>query len=222
MSTPIVMRTKEQQSPFSSSSAAAAINIANKQGQYARPSYHHPTQPAASSLINPQLSAQQQQQQKSECEIYFSGKHDALYIYLARLMAPIWDLKILNDLQPKTTSSSDSDSSSLMFVTFADINLQWYLTKLNELRRFIDINYPHLKTLHHSYLTSSLFQQQLQQQQSVVVGSSGSQTPANSAAAIASSRFATQFGSMPLNMASLMTLVGSGSGNLNVEIFNLT
>lgn len=208
MSTPIVMRTKDQQSPYSSS---ATSGFGVKPSQFTRP--YPPT-------ANPQqLAIQQQQQQqaqvqvqqKSECEIYFSGKHDALYIYLSRLMAPIWDLKILNDLQSSSKSSETSDS--LLFVTFADINLQWFLNKLNELRRFIDVNFPHLKTLHHSYLTSSLFQNAAAVAASQAAAQSG-QSAQSSAAVVASSRFATQFGSMPLNMPALVGLTGPGTGIL--------
>lgn len=127
-------------------------------------------------------------------------------------MAPIWDLKILNDLQ-SSSKSSETTSDSLLFVTFADINLQWFLNKLNELRRFIDVNFPHLKTLHHSYLTSSLFHNAA----AAVAASQAAQSAQSaqsSAAAVASSRFATQFGSMPLNMPALVGLTGPGTGIL--------
>jgi hypothetical protein len=199
MSTPIVMRTKSEQSPYSSQQPSSG---AFKPPQFTQRPFQQvqPQQPQPVSLQQQQL--QQQQQQKSECEIHFSGKHDALYIYLARLMAPIWDQKILVDLKPKSSQSDAADS--LLFITFVDINLQWYLNKLNELRRFIDANFPHLKSLHHSYLTSSLFNPM----------ATGNAAANQSPSAAASSRFATQFGSMPLNMPALLGLTaGSTAGN---------
>lgn len=212
MSTPIVMRTKDQQSPFSATAGYQKPVV----GQFTRP-----YQPVAAASTNQaqvmaaqqqqQIQQQQQQQQlqKSECEIYFSGKHDALYIYLSRLMAPIWDLKILNDLQSKSGGSDSGNGDSLLFVTFADINLQWYLNKLNELRRFIDVNFPHLKTLHHSYLTSSLFQPASSVNNPAQTGQGSS---AVVTANVPCSRFATQFGNMALNMPALIGLTGTSAG----------
>jgi hypothetical protein len=102
------------------------------------------------------LGMQQQQQgqavigssssSSSECEVVFSGKHDALYIYLARLMAPIWNQSLLVDLA-SSSSSSDLASAAIqqhafsnggmtgeetanIFATFNEISVQWYLNKV--------------------------------------------------------------------------------------------
>ena len=122
------------------------------------------TTTTATSILSP---SQQSLQPSSECSIHFSGKHDAIYIYLTRLLAPIWDLKLLTELTTNTNLSNDhlADNSmaslalneSCLFAIFTEIDIQWYLNKLNELRHFIDLNFPQLKTLQHSYLNGSLF-----------------------------------------------------------------
>lgn len=200
MSTPIFMRTKDQQSAYS-----PFRNQPLQQQFTNRPT--NTQQPLSFPSINLQQQ-QQQHQQKNDCEVHFSGKHDAIYIYMSRLMAPIWDLKVLNDFQqPGQKTSVNATPDSVLFATFADISLQWYLNKLNELKRFIDLSFPHLKTLQHSYLTSGLFSASQQQ-------NGANQSPQ----ATNMSRFATQFGSMALNMPALLNLTGAGAGMSKEEI----
>ncbi len=101
-------------------------------------------------------------QLQSECEIHFSGKHDAIYIYMSRLLAPIWDLKLLCELTGNIKTNDElvlnqSVHEPLSFATFTEIDLNWFLNKLNELKRFLDINFAHLKTLKYSHLNPALF-----------------------------------------------------------------
>lgn len=152
MSTPITLRTKQE--PFGVSGAQPHQPF----GQF-RP----PTTQAPSYQMQPPSAigdAQQQQQQlnaaaqsiqQNECEIHFSGKHDAIYIYLARLLVPIWDQRLLTELNTLglsdlTSSATSPETSPYFFATFTEINVQWYLNKLNELKRFMEINFPNLKT----------------------------------------------------------------------------
>ena len=166
MSTPINMRTKDifgfqqqSQSQFSSSQPQRQsnpnLNVNNpfqtSQQQNQLPKFQ-PTQqqqnPVQSQFLKPQqpttttTTTGLQYQQQSECEIFFSGKHDALYIYLSRLLAPIWDQSLLIEL---SANPSEMNDSAFLFATFNEINIQWYLNKLNEMRKFIELNFPHLK-----------------------------------------------------------------------------
>lgn len=177
MSTPIVMRTKDN---------------------FQTPGRQLRTQ----SNIQSAQSLASVQQQKSECEIYFSGKHDAIYIYLSRLLSPIWDLKLLDELpgsNVQNSSGSFNMAESTIFATFSDIHIQWFLNKLNELRSFIELNYPQLKTVHHSHVTGSLFGLTEQVTQSPG-GARMPQTP----------KFATQFQSIAINLHALNNLTGMG------------
>lgn len=231
MSTPIAMRTKQEfnaaypnTQPFGSRS--------NVQNQFQQP--HQPfgsqqntdniSQQLKQKFQSPQAVQQPLQPQKptqqSECEIHFSGKHDAIYIYLARLLAPIWDLKLLTELSTtrKTNDSLDSGTTSLalndsfLFASFTDITIGWYLNKLNELRRFIEINFPQLKTLQHSNLSASLFG--FGNTSSVPTSSSnqaGLRNPNLAQLGKFQQRFATNFSSMPLNMATLTNLTSNAA-----------
>ena len=151
------------------------------------------------------------------------GKHDAIYIYLARLLAPIWDLKLLCELTANLKTNDENQMNSslhepLSFATFTEIDLQWFLNKLNELKRFLDLNFPHLKTLKYSHLNSNLFGG---------FGSTSGVTTDLGASGQQSSnfsqlnqqpgqlnqhqpRFATQFSTMPINLGTLINLT---SGN---------
>jgi nuclear pore complex protein Nup155 len=163
----------------------------------------------SASTTTTNIPASMANQQQSECEIHFSGKHDALYIYLTRLLAPIWDLKLLTELTTNKNLSNDNlpdnnHAATLnepyLFAIFTEIDIQWYLNKLNELRHFIDLQFPQLKTLQHSYLNSSLYgftSSNVAQQ---------SQLPPQGVGLKNQPRFATQFGSMPLNMTTLVNL----------------
>lgn len=205
-----------QQQPFASNRAGQTQQFT--QSQYTQAQYQNPYEsqqlkqrfasPASSvaQITQPQQPIQQQQ---SECEIHFSGKHDALYIYLTRLLAPIWDLKLLTELTTNKNISNDtlSDNTNLnesyLFAIFTEIDIQWYLNKLNELRHFIDLNFPQLKTLQHSYLNSSLYglnvNNATQNPTINTLPQEGKNQP----------RFATHFGSMPLNMTTLVNLTTS-------------
>lgn len=207
MSTPVVNRAKDQ---FPGSFTNQQQNIMPQ------------------SLASNQYQFQNQEntqfkQLQSECEIHFSGKHDAIYIYLARLLAPIWDLKLLCELTAgaKTNDEHQMNNSlhePLSFATFTEIDLQWFLNKLNELKRFLDLNFPHLKTLKYSHLNSNLFGG---------FGSTSGVTTDLGASGQQSSnfsqlnqqpgqlnqhqpRFATQFSTMPINLGTLINLT---SGN---------
>ena len=177
MSTPIVMRTKD-----------------NFQAQ-SRPLRNQSNIPSTQPVPSVQ-------QQKSECEIYFSGKHDAIYIYLSRLLSPIWDLKLLDEL-PGSNVHDNSDNFNMgectILATFSDIHIQWFLNKLNELRSFIELNYPQLKTVHNSHVTGDLFGFVEQVTQSP----SGTRT-------VPTPKFATQFQSIPINLQALNNLTSMG------------
>jgi hypothetical protein len=76
---------------------------------------------------------------------------------LSRLLAPIWDLNLLCELTTSNKATTTTTNEPLVFATFIDIDLQWFLNRLNELKRFLELNFSHLKTLKYSYLNSALF-----------------------------------------------------------------
>jgi hypothetical protein len=192
---------------------------------------------------------------QSECEIHFSGKHDAIYIYLSRLLAPIWDLNLLCELTSNCKQSlQTNENEPLVFATFIDIDLQWFLNRLNELKRFLELNFSHLKTLKYSYLNSSLFgaTNNMQSASNIGVNSSGSvggggggsgvgvasPTSANTNQSYSfgtqtkppillqqpqqqqqqqQTRFATQFSTMPINLAVLNNLTSSNNNINNIS-----
>jgi len=216
MSTPINNRIKEQ---FQSNNA------------YNQPrwdSIMRPQQPQNAFQIGAgQLQMENKPQQlqiQSECEIHFSGKHDAIYIYLSRLLAPIWDMNLLCELTANYKSNDNRMSNTqlnepLAFATFNEIDLQWYLNRLNELKRFLEINFSHLKTLKYSYLNSALFGFNM-------INTAGPNAPMSPNTSTASSmqgfgnkqpqaqqpRFATQFSTMPINLAVLTNLTNANNG----------
>ena len=170
----------------------------------------------------------QQLQIQSECEIHFSGKHDAIYIYLSRLLAPIWDMNLLCELTASYKSNDNAMSNTqlnepLAFATFNEIDLQWYLNRLNELKRFLELNFSHLKTLKYSYLNSSLFGFNMAN----TAGSNLPMSPNTSAASSMQSfgsskqpqtqqpRFATQFSTMPINLAVLTNLTNTNNNGMS-------
>jgi hypothetical protein len=68
---------------------------------------------------------------QNECELVFSGRHDAMYIYLARLLAPIWDQSLLVELNVNGAPiSNDNGLDNSLFATFNEISVQWYLNKV--------------------------------------------------------------------------------------------
>lgn len=73
----------------------------------------------------------------SEFELILSGKHDALYIYLSRLLAPIWNKRLLYEIQ--------AGSDGITFASFTQIDIDFYLTKLNALKSFLEYNYTFLQ-----------------------------------------------------------------------------
>ncbi|CAF1048882.1 unnamed protein product, partial [Brachionus calyciflorus] len=192
--------------------ALNSVSILNSPQQMSTPIFHRIKEQPRSVPFRPQpvqtnTQATQIQTQKNECEVFFSGKHDAIYIYLSRLMAPIWDLKLLNELPGSRTRIEDSDTFGhveSIFATFADINIQWFLNKLNELRKFIELNYPHLKTIQHSQINSLLF---------------GIETPSSTTPgrATTSPKFATHFQSLPINLQVLVGLTTASGMPLNEE-----
>jgi hypothetical protein len=205
MSTPMVMRTKDQFNPQQQ----------QQQAQY--PSAHQQLQQQQAHEARQELQFKQLQ---SECEVHFSGKHDAIYIYLSRLLAPIWDLKLLCELTATARTNDElvvdeqCAHEPLAFATFTEIDLQWFLNKLNELKRFLDVNFAHLKTLKYSHLNPALF-----------TGSAAQATPGTPDQASgfaklnqvpgqlnqAQPRFATQFSTMPINLTTLINLTTQGS-----------
>ena len=214
MSTPIVMRTKDQ---FN-----CTFNPPVSQQSGPRLAYQQ-QQPNQPQIENPQFVQQQQQLKQalqSECEIHFSGKHDAVYIYLSRLLAPIWDLKLLCELTANVKTNDDyqtvmSSHEPMAFATFIEIDLQWFLNRLNELRRFLDVNFSHLKTLTYTNLNSALFTganqaattgSQVNSNQPTLNPQFGGQLGAQN-----QPRFATQFSTMPLNLSTLLTLTSGSS-----------
>lgn len=210
MSTPINNRVKDQFNPIPYG------------GQSYRPLQQLPFQ-SVQYQLDGTLPKSQQVNIQSECEIHFSGKHDAIYIYLSRLLAPIWDLNLLTELTAnfRTTDNHQTASNSqlsepLVFATFNEIDLQWYLNRLNELKRFLDLNFSHVKTSKYSYLNSALFGAT-----SSSVAASGVSSPSQSFAfgskasvqsAQQQPRFVTQFSSMPINLAVLNNLTSASSG----------
>jgi hypothetical protein len=87
---------------------------------------------------------QQQQQQpsndyiNSEFELVLSGKYDSLYIYISRLLAPIWNIKLLSEF-----NSCQNDTSDII-ATFTDIDIDFYIEKLNDLKSFLETNFKNL------------------------------------------------------------------------------
>lgn len=212
MSTPIMMRTKDQMGSPSYQSQRPFQTI-NTNVQYGQP----PQFQMDGQIKNQAQSSYdaKKPQQQSECEIFFSGKHDAIYIYITRLLAPIWDLKLLKELTIEKRSESissgneNSNVDQFLFATFNEVNIQWFLNKLNELRHFIDTNFPHLKTLQQSYLNGTLFP---------TMSSTSSTNPSSNPGKLGQNqpKFATQFANMPLNMSALINLTTSG---LNVNSY---
>ena len=90
--------------------------------------------------------AQQQQIQtndsiNSEYEIVLSGRYDSLYLYVSRLLAPIWNIKLLNEfITPSDTSTTPND----IIATFTDVNFDFYIEKLNSLKIFLEANFKYL------------------------------------------------------------------------------
>jgi nuclear pore complex protein Nup155 len=106
--------------------------------------------PGPKSFISPSIQQQQQQQPfmsatnvlqasdiNSEFELVFSGKHDALYIYVSRLLAPIWNKKLLYEIQ--------AGNDQITFASFTQIDIDFYLTKLNALKSFLEFNHVFLQ-----------------------------------------------------------------------------
>ena len=163
-----------------------------------------------------------------ECEVYFSGKHDALYIYLSRLLAPIWDQQLLIELNTASTSglldtAGNSNGNNFVFATFNEINIQWYLNKLNELRKFIDTSFVYLKQFQTSqsgcFLAAGLFAATSSSASSLTTTT----TPASPGASQQRQphakqqlnpnqpRYVTQYGTLPLNMSALVSLLNSSN-----------
>ena len=138
---------------------------------------------------------------------------------MSRLLAPVWDLKLLCELTPglkanDTAALNASLQEPLSFATFTEIDLQWFLNKLNELKRFLDLNFAHLRTQKYSHLNPSLF--------GGFGSTSGITTDLNASANQPAGfsklnqqpgqlnqiqpRFATQFSSMPINLSALINL----------------
>lgn len=220
MSTPINNRVvKDQFNP-----------IPYNQSQYSGMATNRPQQAFQSQVNQFQhdnlVQNKPQQTIQSECEIHFSGKHDAIYIYLSRLLAPIWDLNLLTELTANYKSNDNPSSNCqlnepLTFATFNEIDLQWYLNRLNELKRFLELNFSHLKTLKYSYLNSSLFGFNAANSAAVGPQSPGSSSGLMSGQSFGfcskqqqqqTAKFATQFSTMPINLAALNSLTSATSG----------
>jgi hypothetical protein len=43
----------------------------------------------------------------SEYELVLSGRYDSLYIYVSRLLAPVWNIKLLNEFNTKASNTAD-------------------------------------------------------------------------------------------------------------------
>ncbi len=201
MSTPITMRTKEQissstyQQPFGSMKSGV-----NPYTSY-KPVIASPYEP------NSMLAQQKPKMTQNECEIHFSGKHDALYIYLSRLLAPIWNERLLVELMPNKFYMNNEEAVS--FASFAEISVQWYLNKLNDLRQFIDVNFPHIKTLQYSNINASLFGYNLIDNTTASQTASANTNPQIKLAPNQPSKFVTQFACLPLNMTALANLTAN-------------
>lgn len=129
MSTPINVRTKDVFGFGQGQQASRPSMIDNK--------------PQIGKFLAPQWQSQQPQVQNhvtstassipsgNECEVFFSGKHDALYLYLARLLAPIWDQRLLTELNHSSTSFDEATGMQFVFASFTEINIQWYLNKVS-------------------------------------------------------------------------------------------
>jgi hypothetical protein len=61
--------------------------------------------------IQPKTPQQQQHIQTnditSEYELVLSGRYDSLYIYVSRLLAPVWNIKLLNEFNTKASNTAD-------------------------------------------------------------------------------------------------------------------
>lgn len=69
----------------------------------------------------------------AELEICFSARHDAIYLYLARILRPIWFLKTA------ATETIGSDYKTLINTATSE-ETSLYLKRLIELKKFLDLN----------------------------------------------------------------------------------
>lgn len=69
----------------------------------------------------------------AELEIRFSARHDAIYLYLARILRPVWLLRVA------ATETIESNHKILInTATIEEVSL--YLKRLGELKKFLDSN----------------------------------------------------------------------------------
>lgn len=135
------------------------------------------------------------------------------------MLAPIWDLKLLCELTANVKTNDENTLNGslhepLSFATFTEIDLQWFLNKLNELKRFLDLNFAHLKTLKYSHLNPALFGG-FSSTSGVTTDLSSNQSQNSNFAKLnqvpgqlnqTQPRFATQFSTMPINLGALINL----------------
>lgn len=74
-----------------------------------------------------------------QVDIQFSARHDAVYLYLARILRPIWQLRA-------ATTEIIEDNRKILKNTATVEEIVLYIKRLMELKKFIDANFQHLTT----------------------------------------------------------------------------
>lgn len=102
------------------------------------PISHHLTS-ATGFNVSPIASHQQQHYNngvvsgEQMIDVQFSARHDAVYLYLARILRPIWALKV--------ASTQTMEGNQKYLVNTATIEeISMYLKRMTELRKFLDVN----------------------------------------------------------------------------------
>jgi hypothetical protein len=205
MSTPINNRIKQEQY---NNNTTFQHQFVPPQNDFTRQYNNNNTQIPLQDTLNMKQPGEVQ----NECEIFFSGKHDAVFIYLSRLLAPIWQLNILTELSdscPQLKSDSVKaimeDEQLLVFASFTDVNIQWYLNKLNELKRFMDNSFPHINNP--AIPTNNAFIN--------VLISSYSTSPIDTLTNNLQNHTTSsaRFSNLPINMATLVNLTNNSNSN---------
>jgi nuclear pore complex protein Nup155 len=75
-------------------------------------------------------------------DIVFSNRHRAVCLYLARILRPIWETRIVKGLHNQSDMSASAATTQTVYLLsqFTSEHLQWILHKLNNLRDFVNSN----------------------------------------------------------------------------------
>jgi hypothetical protein len=132
-----------------------------------------------------------------------------LYIYVSRLLAPIWNKKLLYELNTQLDNSALNEqlTAPTVFASFSQINLDFYIERLVNLRQFIDINYKYIQQL------------QMNQQKQQFLHEILNEVLSNFVQIIRpQGQRLTQYTSLSLNTATLLGISGSSGGAMNDKL----